>query len=452
MIREMIDTRPMSRYQLRVVAFCCILAAAEGYDILVMSFAASGAAAEWGLSSSQLGLLLSSGLIGMAVGSAVLAPLADRIGRRRLSLFCLLAINAGMTIGTFSADAVQLGTARVLTGLGIGGLAAGLPVLVAEFTPQARRTTMIALLTTGTPLGGVVGGLVATSTSGWRALFAVGMGLTLLMMVSALWLMPESLEYLAAKNPPRALERINGLLPRLGLAPLAAMPVADSAAAARTGTLRAIFSGRTGVLTALLWLAFFIVTASYYFAASWTPRLLVESGLTKGQAAAGGLLLSLGGVIATVGFALLALKADKRRLTSAGFVGCAIAFVAVSAATHGGLVGVLVTTTFLGLFLNTAGAGMYTIAPDIYPANVRATAMGWAATAARIGGILAPTLVGVLIDLQWTPRMLFLLFAVPTLVAAIAVVVRTRPSNPVAATPPSGTPSEIASSAETSSS
>jgi MFS family permease len=85
-IREAIDSAPISRFQIQVIGICIIVSLIDGFDILLMAFAASGVAKEFTLNGYQIGLLLSSGAVGMALGSAFIAPLADRIGRRLLSL------------------------------------------------------------------------------------------------------------------------------------------------------------------------------------------------------------------------------------------------------------------------------------------------------------------------------------------------------------------------------
>ncbi len=87
MIQDQIDRSPMSRYQIAIVALCVVMFTIEGYDILVIAFALPGLIAGWGLSPAAGGLLVSVGFVGMALGSAFITPLADRIGRRP-SLSC----------------------------------------------------------------------------------------------------------------------------------------------------------------------------------------------------------------------------------------------------------------------------------------------------------------------------------------------------------------------------
>ncbi|GAA3542993.1 hypothetical protein GCM10022222_28360 [Amycolatopsis ultiminotia] len=134
----------------------------DGFDILVLSFAASGVAGQWTLTGSETGLPLSSGPAGMAVGSASVAPLADRIGRRPLTVACL-----------------ELSTVGMVTRL---------PVLLAEYSPRRKRGTVIARYSMGLPLGGVLGGAIAALPAaefGWRGRFVAGAVITALML---LWL------------------------------------------------------------------------------------------------------------------------------------------------------------------------------------------------------------------------------------------------------------------------
>jgi len=136
----------MSGTQKLVVAFAIVLHMLDGFDILVMSFTATDISATWGLSDSQLGVLLSSGLIGMALGSVFLAPLADKFGRRNLILLSLSLITAGMLFSSVSQNMVLFAVMRLLTGFGIGGILVNLNVITAEFTSDKWRTLCLTLL------------------------------------------------------------------------------------------------------------------------------------------------------------------------------------------------------------------------------------------------------------------------------------------------------------------
>lgn len=81
-LRARIDASPMHPYQWMVVALCVVLNILDGFDVMALAFTAKSIGSDFGLGGSELGVLLSAGLIGMAVGALALAPMADRIGRR----------------------------------------------------------------------------------------------------------------------------------------------------------------------------------------------------------------------------------------------------------------------------------------------------------------------------------------------------------------------------------
>ena len=427
-VRDVIDRSPMSALQARVVGVCVLLNMVDGFDLLVMAFAASGVARDFGLNGAQVGLLLSSSLAGMALGSALLAPLADRIGRRPLTVACLVLSTVGMFLAAVSTGFAGLGLARILTGIGIGGMIASLPVLLAEYSPRRRRGAVIALYTVGLPLGGVLGGAMAAlliAQYGWRGPFVAGAVITLLMLVVVGAALPESIDYLMVRRPARALERVNLLLRRMGHEALAALPPETSRVVG--GVRTEILSGRNGVKSVLLWTAFFVMMAGFYFATSWTPQLLEQSGLSAQQGISGGVLLNLGGAAATLVFSALALTTSSRLLTVCSFVAAGVAFVGMTVAL-GNLTAALVVAVAVGFFTNASATGLFVLAPDMYPEAVRTTAVGWAAAFGRLGAIASPILAGILIDQDWTPSALFALFAVPMVLAAFAVLAMTRPS------------------------
>ncbi|WAM20082.1 MFS transporter [Rhodococcus sp. JS3073] len=428
LIQDRIDRSKMSGFQISVVAICLVINVIDGFDVLVMSFAASGVADEWALSESEVGLLLSSGLVGMALGSAFLAPLADRVGRRRLTLVCLALCTFGMVLSSLSTGPVDLGFSRLLTGLGIGGTVASLPVIITEFTPKRLRGTMIALYATGLPVGGILGGAAAqllVSEYGWRAPFIVGGVLTFVLVVTVAVLMPESLDYLLHRRPKDSLAKVNRLLDRMHMARLTALPTPQSKE--QRGTTRDILNRRMAIRSALLWIAYFIVMAGFYFAASWTPRLLEQSGFSAQQGMSGGVLLNLGGLVGTLLLGVLALKVAGRTLTALAFVGAGLSFLAMNL-TLDSLTAALISAVAIGMFINASGAGLNSIAPGLYPAPVRATGVGWAMAFGRIGALTAPILAGVLLDSSWSPRSLFGLLVVPMIAAAIVVLVVTVPT------------------------
>jgi len=151
---------PLTAFQLGAIAVCIGLNMLDGFDILAMSFSASGVKAAWGLQNSQLGALLSAGLVGMALGSLFLAPCADRWGRRRIVLLSGTIAGIGMSGSTAARGFADLLALRALTGIGIGGTIASVAVVVSEYAPDRWRSAALAAYATGYPVGATIGGVL----------------------------------------------------------------------------------------------------------------------------------------------------------------------------------------------------------------------------------------------------------------------------------------------------
>lgn len=421
-VRRAIDDGEMSRFQVRAIALCVVLNMLDGFDVLVMAFTASEVAREWGLSGARLGVLLSAGLFGMAAGSLFVAPWGDRIGRRALTLACLGVITAGLAASALARTPGQLAAMRVLTGIGVGGILASLNVITSEYASRRWRSTAISMQVTGYPIGATIGGTVAAfliTAYGWRSAFWFGAAASLAMIPVVVRSLPESLDFLLARRPPGARERLNTLLVRMGREPVDALPPAP-ADEAGANPLGRIFAGGSASATLLVWSAFFLVMFSFYFVTSWTPRLLVAAGLSTRQGITGGVLLNVGGIVGGSLFGYLASRVPLKSLASAYLAATAVC-VALFGVYAASLRAAFPIALAIGVFLFGSMVGLYALTPPLYPAAVRTTGMGWAIGIGRIGAILAPVVAGVLVDRAWTTPWLYVAFAIPLVLAVLSV-------------------------------
>ncbi|MFI5717883.1 MFS transporter [Nocardia sp. NPDC051750] len=428
-IKSRIESSPMRPVQYAVVAVCVLLNMLDGFDVLALAFSASHISDEWELSGSQLGALLSAALIGMAVGSIVLSQVADIVGRRRTIVVCAFVVAAGMALSALATGFTMLLAVRVLTGLAIGTLQACLNVMVAEYSSARSRSTAISVYTAGQPIGGTVGGIIAgvlLAQFDWRAVFLFGAAATLVTALVALAVLPESLDYLLTRRPANALERANAILVRLGQPELATLPPAPQRARGSAGRWKELATGANPVTTLLLGFSFFVLMAGFYFANSWTPKLVTSSGFTNADGVQAGVLFSAGGIAGALIFGPLAGRFGVRRTLTALFVlaGAAFGLYAVSVES---LNAAFATAALLGLTTSAVMAGMFSIGPMYYGSSIRATAVGLIIGLGRVGAILSPILAGALLDLDWAPRSIYFLFVLPMLAGAVAIyAMRTR--------------------------
>ena len=419
-LRNQININPMSFFQTATVALCAAINMLDGFDVLVMSFAASSVASEWNLAPSDLGILLSAGLVGMAIGSFWIAPYADKIGRRPLVLFCLLLVTVGMLLSAISQDKNQLSLLRFITGLGIGGMLAALSALVSEYSSDLRRSFSMSILQSGYPLGAILGGLVSVyllQQFGWRSLFIFGGSVSLVMIPIVYWKLPESIDFLLLGKRPSALENINRLAQKMRLASISAL---------HTKTIesglgyKVLLKPQFLANTIYLWIGYFCLMFAFYFVASWTPKMLVDAGLSTIQGVSAGIYLQAGGIVGAIIIGLLASRLKITMLTSAYLMMCVISML-IYGFGNLDLFGLMLCASIMGFFLIGAMIGLYAIAPGVYPASHRVTGIGSAIGLGRIGAIIAPFLGGWILEFGVETSQIITVFALPLIIASIAV-------------------------------
>jgi MFS family permease len=164
------------------------------------------------------------------------------------------------------------------------------------------------------------------------------------------------------------------------------------------------------------------VMFAFYFVMSWTPKLLVAAGLSTQQGITGGVLLNVGGIIGGALFGYLSSRINLRKLSAAYLIITAVTLILFGLYASD-LNSAFAIAVLIGAFIFGAITGLYAITPALYPAAIRTTGLGWAIGIGRIGAIIAPSIVGVLIDGGWKTADLYYVFAVPLVIAMLTVIV-----------------------------
>ncbi|WP_060652826.1 MFS transporter [Rhodococcus pyridinivorans] len=419
-IREAIRTQPMRRFQIRTITICFLLCMVDGFEILIMAFVAPHLSKDWNLNSVEVGYLLSAGLIGMAAGAFFLSPLSDRIGRRRGTIACLTLVTLGMGLSAAAMNLEQLVAFRAFAGLGIGGLVASLNILVSENSNEKRRGVTLGIYGAGLPAGVALGGAISgvlISHFGWRSAFVFGTAITAVLLLVVIRALPESIEYLVDKRPKNALARYNAIATKLGYPTSEALP--EPSARRHVRSVRGgLFDGLMGRRTTLLWLGYSCLMASFYFANTWTPKLLTDVTGDAGTGTVAGVLINVGGVIGALVFAALTIVLRPRLVNTLLMFAGALVFAAYAAGFEIVALGMLLSV-LVGMAANGGVAGFYAISPSVYPAAVRATGVGLMIGVGRLVSIAAPIMTGYLLEASWTPEDLYYLFGGVLVVAGL---------------------------------
>jgi len=416
--RDVIALSPMSPMQILVIGITIALNALDGFDILSISFASPGIAREWGINPAALGFVLSMELIGMALGSIVLGGVSDRIGRRPTTLGCLVVMASGMFMATTATSPVTLSVWRVVTGLGIGGMLASMNAVSAEFSNNKNRHMSVSMMSIGYPLGVVFGGMVAARllrTQDWRSVFYFGATVTATLIPIVFFLVPESVHWLARKQPAGALEKINRTLTRLGHTVVNALPDINAENARRAGST--IFAPAFFALTMIVTVAYFFHITTFYFIMKWVPKIVADFGFPASAAAGVVVWANAGGATGGAVFGLLTKRYGVKALTIVVMVLSTVMVIMFGRTPHD-LQKLSIILFGAGFCTNAAIVGMYAIIAQAFPTHVRASGTGFAVGVGRGGSVIAPIIAGFLFNAGYLLPIVSLIMSLGSLVAA----------------------------------
>lgn len=418
---------PLHRKQLRALTFIVMLSALDGFDVLAITFAAPSIAAEWTIGPTALGAVISAGLVGMAAGSLLIGPLADKFGRRPVMLLCLTVMTIGTLLTAMAGSVAELSICRLVTGLGIGGMFPALSALASEHANEATRDRSIAMMVVGYPCGGLLGGLIAApliQTFDWRALFLFASALTALFAIAAYIYVPETIEFLARRQPRDALKRLNQLLVAFGREPVAALPPLPRSKPAPS--LIRVFSRPYLIGTLIIVMGFVFQSLAFYFIQGWLPKLLADQGLSLVQAINAAALFNLGGIFGGLLVGWLVARISLRRLLLIMASGFTLAMLAFSL-RFTDIMAIRAIVIWLGLCGSSAIVVFYAIFARFYPADLRSTGSGVVLGFGRSGAAIGPLLGGALIEFGLEPAMVVRVIA-GFAVAAGLLVLSLRPA------------------------
>jgi MFS transporter, AAHS family, 4-hydroxybenzoate transporter len=378
----------MSTKQYIAVFICFLMNMLDGMDVLIISYAAPAIAKAWSISPANLGIVFSSGLVGMTVGAIFLAPFADRIGRKSTMLIAGLLMATCIYSTSFATDINVLMIFRFISGLGIGAMMATTAALTAENSPTSTRNFWVSTVVAGYPVGAVLSGLVAATvikTSGWEHLFELAGYATFLSL------------------------------------PLVGLFIKESFAPSKQGDtkprVQILVQEPYRISTFQLWAALFLAFATLYFMLNWIPKLATNAGLSLSAAIYAGTVFNLGAI---VGIPMQGYCSSRFGLKKT--IGTILIFTALTMLSFGFFVNspyVLVIFFLMGFGVQGGFVGLYAVAASMYPTYIRTTGVGWAIGAGRLGGIIGPILGGLLVAWGLDMTQSFWVFAIPSALAGL---------------------------------
>lgn len=292
-----IDAARFNRTHWLILGWGCFIMLFDGYDMVIYGSVVPRLMQEWQLSPVQAGTLGSCALFGMLFGGTLLAPLADRFGRRRLVIATTLLASLAAFLTGHARDPLELGAGRFFTGLALGALVPSAINLISEFAPAGRRSTLVTVMSAFYSVGAVLSALLAIAMIpawGWQSVFYVAVLPVLAVPLMLRWL-PESAAFLELKGRRAELD---ALLRKVDPDYRPGAERANAVAAeAPSGRVAQLFEGRQALGTLLLWVAFAMCMLMSYGLNTWLPKLMAGGGYALGSSLAFLVTLNVGATL-----------------------------------------------------------------------------------------------------------------------------------------------------------
>jgi putative MFS transporter len=367
----------------------------DAMDVGIISFIVAALTVAWSLTPDQVGWLTSINSIGMALGAAMAGILADRYGRKAMLMTTILIFSIATGLSALATSFVMLCLLRFIAGVGLGGELPVASTLVSESMPASERGRAVVLLESFWAGGWLLAALVAyfiIPQYGWQAAFIIG-------AVPALYAV-----YLrrAISDSPRH--------------------AAVRSREGRTSFIRnlaAIWTKEHRKSTVMLWILWFTVVFSYYGMFLWLPTVMVLKGFSLIKSFEYVLIMTLAQLPGYFTAAYFIERYGRKFVLV--FYLTMTALSALWFGNAGSLSSLLAAGILLSFFNLGAWGGLYAYTPELYPTSIRSTGAGMAASFGRVGGILAPLLVGMLVKSGVSIAWIFAMFFIVILVGVLAV-------------------------------
>jgi MFS transporter, AAHS family, 4-hydroxybenzoate transporter len=382
-----------TRQGIMIVALCFLINMVDGMDVNIMTFVRQALQDDWKVPDGAMGGVFSAGLLGMGLGALLIAPLADRFGRKRIILAALAFMSVGMIACGYVTSLGALISARVVVGLGIGTVLAAMAALASESAPARDQNMAVGIVQAGFPLAAVFTGFAVAAllkSYHWQDLLLWAGWLTVLMLPIAWYVLPNQ-DAVATEEAPRV---------RLG----------------------ELFLPELRHRTLWLWAAIFFGLMVLYFILSWITKLSIQAGLSETNSIYAGAIYNFGAFCGTMAMSWLAVRVSLGKLIPVLLVSAAVTMM-LFATIPLTLTLALVLAFIIGVTLQGGYNGVWPLAASVYPSRCRATGIGIAMGIGRSGAVVGPWMGGMLIAAKAPLWALFAAYCVPLLICALAAFV-----------------------------
>ncbi len=435
-----LDRIPWNSWHTYIFAILFAGVILEGFSISLGGATLGALEKQFNLTEFEAVVLTPLYLVGALIGSFLMGTMADYIGRKRVFIITVTIVIIGSVIVALSFNYGSLVLGRIITAIGAEGEVAVANTALAEFVPPKKRGLAVASgNATAFDVGTVAASLVAffaiallPSTIGWRVAFASAVILAVVVFIARLKL-PESVRYLIRKNRLKEAEAIVSKAEKAyqakthkKLPPVSAemLNFSSQKLSAKYGLLFKKYPKRITLAIILnlteVW--------PYYAAFSVIPVILVKFFKYSSSSVSLSLVyITLAGVLGIVVMSFALDKIGRRKTITASYGIAALMFLIIGLiVAHISLVLFVILLAVLYFWVYAAAGVLYPQISEMFPTEIRSTAVGTAIGIGRLGGIIGPIILGIILaagDTLTAVTIAFIITAAIMFIGAIAEVI-----------------------------
>ena len=420
---QVLANSKFNKFHLLVFLWCFYAIAFDGFDVALYGIGLPLMMEDYNITVVEAGAISSYSVIGTMVGTFLFGSLSDIIGRKKAIAICLFLFSVFTFLSGFAPNADIFLVMRIIAALGLGGVMPILVAVMAEYSPKKKRALTVAIMYCGYSIGAILASLIGMylmESLGWRFLYWLSI-IPFLTLPFFLKQFPESVSYhLLRKQGDKIASILNKVDPAGNYQATDNFEYEAFRDSTKEFPIKKVFSDKRVLSTLAFWLAVGCSMLVITGLTTWLPKIMLESGHGIASSLSFNLVLSIGQITGSILGGILVGRIGHRSVLISMFFMGALSFVFLS-----------LTSNTLLLYLLIALTGACTVGTqnlvnpyisEYYPREIRATGLSIAVGVGRIGGILAPVAIGLLLTTNLAPQHAFMAFAIPCLLGAIAFI------------------------------
>ncbi|AYA77934.1 MFS transporter [Bacillus sp. Y1] len=420
---QVVAESKFNRFHLLVFLWCFYAIAFDGFDIALYGIGLPSMMNEYDLTLVEAGAIGSYTLVGMMLGSFILGSLSDFIGRKKILAICMILFSVFSLLAGLAPNSLTFTIMRFIAALGMGGLMPAVIAIMTEYSPKKKRAMIVATMYCGYSIGAILASLIGMyvmESLGWRFLYWLGI-IPLFTLPFFLKQFPESLSYLILRNRGKEIANIlNKVDPKANYQATDDFEYVAVKERAKGLPAKKLFTDNRVISTLAFWTMVFSCLLMIYGLNTWLPKIMQGSGYGITSSLSFSLVLGVGQIGGSLLGGYLVDRVGHRKVLLFMFTIGAICFASLSITSNTYLLYVLIA-----LGGACTGGTQNLVNPyisEFYPQEIRTTGLSVTVGIGRIGAILAPLIIGLLLTTNLEPQQAFMAFAVPSIIGGIALL------------------------------